>query len=105
MGSGKVYKMRKTVTFHGGCIGCTQQLEQPAGVAFCFGCRYFDADWRLPDLSNEGEEEKAVKHKVRTLILGRLLYSTTGSSIKSFLLRGRSVSVQLIVSVNEKKNQ
>jgi hypothetical protein len=36
--------------FHGGCHGCTQQ--ELNGVKFCMGCCYFEANWKLPSLSN-----------------------------------------------------
>jgi hypothetical protein len=39
--------------FHGGCHGCTRQQDEPEGVEYCVRCQYFDADWSLPDLSNE----------------------------------------------------
>jgi len=45
------------VRFHGGCSGCTQQLVQPEGYDFCVKCKYFDANWSLPDLSNRGLSE------------------------------------------------
>jgi len=36
--------------FHGGCTGCNQQSVH--GDRYCMGCRYFDADWSLPNLSS-----------------------------------------------------
>ena len=36
--------------FHGGCHGCTQQEKH--GTDFCYDCKFFDADWNKPDLSN-----------------------------------------------------
>jgi hypothetical protein len=48
--------------FHGGCHGCTQQDIH--GEYFCVGCRYFQADWALPNLSNE-ELSPADKTRIR----------------------------------------
>lgn len=40
------------VIFHGGCHGCTQQ-QDTGGYEICTGCRYFEADWTLPNLNNQ----------------------------------------------------
>jgi hypothetical protein len=37
------------IIFHGGCLGCLTQNKK--GIDFCRKCKYFDADWSLPDLS------------------------------------------------------
>lgn len=47
------------ILFHGGCHGCTQQ--EVNGLDFCVKCRYFDADWSLPNLSNQIDESDYVK--------------------------------------------
>jgi len=41
----------KIIKFHGGCHLCTQQTLH--GVDFCQLCRYFDKQWKLPNLSNK----------------------------------------------------
>jgi len=45
--------IRDVIIFHGGCIGCTRQLTEPESVEYCIGCRYFNANWGLPDLSQK----------------------------------------------------
>ncbi len=56
------------VMFHGGCAECTQQNKH--GTGFCMGCRYFNADWSLPDLNNrpltEAEVERSRLLKLRS---------------------------------------
>lgn len=42
--------MKNQVIFHSGCFGCTQQ--ELHDVEFCYDCRYFNAEWDKPDLSN-----------------------------------------------------
>jgi len=44
---------REKIVFHGGCLGCTQQSNQPNGADFCVNCKYFEFDMDLPSLSNE----------------------------------------------------
>jgi len=38
------------IHFHGCCMGCTRQETEP--LNYCMGCRYFNAEWELPDLNN-----------------------------------------------------
>ena len=39
--------MKRTVIFHGGCLGCTNQGD----FSICRGCCYKKSDWDLPNLS------------------------------------------------------
>jgi len=41
-------KSKNHVIFHGGCIGCLSPEEM--GIGNCIGCKYFTADWKLPNL-------------------------------------------------------
>lgn len=66
------------IKFHGGCSGCTQQEERKEGADFCVNCRYFDANWSLPNHNNEPpsladqyREKIKAKHMSR-LIIGSL---------------------------------
>lgn len=56
------------VTFHGGCIGCTQQ-QDTCSTDICNGCQYFMAEWHLPNLNNEPLDET---DKERAKILARM---------------------------------
>ena len=40
---------KENLIFHGGCLGCKSQEQN--GIGRCKGCKYFIADWSLPDLS------------------------------------------------------
>jgi hypothetical protein len=51
------------VVFHGGCLGCSQQEKH--GTDFCYDCRYFEADWSKPNLSNEVDPAEVERVKVR----------------------------------------
>ena len=44
-----LHQIEKPAVFHGGCLDCKSQ--QTHGIRRCIGCRYFDANWDLPDLS------------------------------------------------------
>lgn len=39
--------------YHGGCLSCTiflmNEHRKARGREHCSGCRYYDADWSLPD--------------------------------------------------------
>jgi NAD-dependent DNA ligase len=41
--------------FHGGCLGCKMQKKR--GVRYCVNCKYFDANWDLPDLNKDRVRE------------------------------------------------
>lgn len=41
----------ENLIFHGGCLGCKSQEQN--GIGRCKGCKYFIADWSLPDLSTK----------------------------------------------------
>lgn len=51
------------ILFHGGCHGCTKQ--DTVGIDNCVKCCYFQADWRLPDLSNKMYEGDVVRMKLK----------------------------------------
>ena len=55
--------MDKKIVFHGGCISCTSQST--FGVHRCVGCRYFDADWSLPDLSTHQDNLDVIREQIR----------------------------------------
>lgn len=58
--------MNKIIIFHGGCHGCTRQIEEKEGVDFCRKCRYFDADWSLPDYSNrKPSAAEVIKQRIK----------------------------------------
>lgn len=39
------------IIYHGGCYGCTMQIEH--GINVCCGCQHKEANWDLPNLSND----------------------------------------------------
>jgi hypothetical protein len=45
------------IRFHGGCHGCSQPLNQDGGYDFCYDCRFFDANWDLPNFNNKPPTE------------------------------------------------
>lgn len=49
-------KKIKTVLFHGGCRGCSQQ-EKTNSYDTCKGCCYLDANWYMPSMNNEALSE------------------------------------------------
>ncbi len=53
--------------FHGGCHGCSRKCESPV----CVKCRYFEADWSLPDLNTQHATQeratKSMRDRVRVL--------------------------------------
>ena len=53
--------------FHGGCHGCIAQEKY--GVTRCVKCCFFDADWNLPDLSENPARDarNARKEEIREL--------------------------------------
>ena len=51
---------KEIILFHGGCHGCTQQIEQQEGPFFCRKCQYFDANWTLPNLNNRPPTEAEI---------------------------------------------
>lgn len=53
------------VLFHGGCHGCTMQKKE--GLGYCTGCRYFEANWSLPDLNDTRKEERMEKERIRDI--------------------------------------
>ena len=55
--------MNKQIMFHGGCAGCTRQETEAKGIDYCIKCKYFDADWDLPDLNNAPPTEADIARK------------------------------------------
>lgn len=49
--------------FHGGCHHCT--VQKTFGLKRCPKCRYFEANWDLPDLNSERYVDTTLKTKFK----------------------------------------
>ena len=56
-------KHHKKVVFHGGCLSC--DVQDTYGTSKCPGCKYFEPNWSLPDLSKRNFEKERIKHWAR----------------------------------------
>ena len=50
---------RDGYTFHGGCAGCTNDLD------VCASCQYMEPDWTLPDLNTAHKEGRELKEAMK----------------------------------------
>ena len=66
------------IIFHGGCHGCLRQDR--IGVDSCYDCKYFEAEWNKPDLSERPEDEvdRARKQVKSSRLRARIVSSIRG---------------------------
>lgn len=69
------WSLKKQI-FHGGCLTCVSQTHNP--LKRCLGCKYFEANWHLPDLSIDSKEhmknaQAEYERKLRTNKIDNIL--------------------------------
>lgn len=50
-----MYRKNYGEIYHGGCLICTKQ--QTHGKIWCNNCQFKNANWDLPDLSSDNEDD------------------------------------------------